>query len=216
MIHLNIFCWKCQEEHQFLKDEQKPTSIKCEICGTILGSLSPINGYVYILSNPCMPNLIKIGFTRRNIDERLSELNSSTGVPEYFVLEAAFSSINPEKDEQVVHSELNEHRTNRNREFFQIEVLVAINKIKSILKKAPDYIGINGKVENERIRRLEEERIIEQKRNVLLSEGIFANDPGNEIASYSFLCLSCKKRFYSKCPENNKTACPFCFSNKIG
>jgi hypothetical protein len=215
MIHLNLFCWKCQEEHHFLKDEQKPDSIKCEICGTMLGSFSPINGYVYVLSNPCMPNLVKIGFTRRNIDIRLAELNSSTGVPESFVLEAAFSSVSPERDEQVVHSKLSDHRTNKNREFFQIEVLEAITKIKNIFEKPPDYIGINGKAENERIRKLEEERIVEQKRTVLLSEGIYADDPGSEIACYSLLCLNCQTRFYSKYPKNNKSACPLCFSYKI-
>lgn len=215
MIHINLFCWQCQKKYHHLKDEKKPISIQCEICGTTLVSIYPINGYVYILSNPCMPDLIKIGFTARNIDERIAELNSSTGVPEPFVLEATFCSINPERDEQIIHAELNEHRTNKNREFFQIEPLAAIDKLKKILEKPPDYIGINGKAEGERIRRKEEEKLIEQKRNALLSHGIFAEDPGNTIAISSFQCLECKKRFYSKCPQNTKTACPFCFSYEI-
>ena len=42
-----------------------------------------------------------------------------------------------------------------------------------------------------------------------------AEDPGSTIAIYSFQCLECRKRFYSKCPQNTKTACPFCFSYEI-
>ena len=67
------------------------------------------------------------------------------------------------RDEQIIHDKLNEHRTNKNREFLQIEPLAAINKLKKILEKPPDYIGINGKAEGERIRRKEEEKLIEQK-----------------------------------------------------
>jgi len=212
MILINLFCWKCQERYQLLKDEKKPISIQCETCGTSLISISPINGYVYILSNPCMPSLIKIGFTTRNIDERIAELNSSTGVPEPFVLEATFCSINPERDERIIHTKLNDYRTNKSREFFQIEALEAISKLEEILQQTPDYISLNGKAENDRISRIEEEKHIEQKRNILLSYGIFAQDPGPSIANYSFLCIACKKRFYSKCPQNTKTTCPNCFS----
>lgn len=224
MILISSFCWNCQKKYQHLKDEKKQISIQCEICGTTLISISPINGYVYILSNPCMPSLIKIGFTTRSIDERMAELNSSTGVPESFILEATFCRINPENDERLIHAKLNDYRTNKSREFFQIDALSAINKLEEILAQSPDYIGPNGKAESERIRRIEEserirrieeEKQIEQKRNILLFYGIFANDPGPSIANYSFLCVRCKKRFYSKHPQNTKTACPNCFSDEV-
>jgi DNA-directed RNA polymerase subunit RPC12/RpoP len=198
-------------------DEKKSISIQCEICGYPLASISPINGYVYILSNPCMPNLVKIGFTTRNIYERISELNSSSGVPEPFVIEATFCSINPKKDEQIIHAELNKNRTNKNREFFQFEPLDAISKVVKILEKQPDYIGVNTRVKGERLcqRKKEEERYFETKRKHILSQGIFAEDPGNSIAMYSFKCIECKNRFYSKYPKHTQTACPFCFSHEI-
>ncbi len=38
-------------------------------------------GYIYIISNPSMPGLVKIGRTSRDPQTRLRELNSATGVP---------------------------------------------------------------------------------------------------------------------------------------
>ncbi|CAK8715061.1 hypothetical protein GCAAIG_04435 [Candidatus Electronema halotolerans] len=217
MIQIDIFCRQCQKNHHQLVNEKESISIQCESCGAALASISPINGYVYILSNPCMPNLVKIGFTTRNIYERISELNSSSGIPEPFVIEAAFCSINPKKDEQIIHAELDKNRTNRNREFFQFEPLDAIDKIVKILEKQPDYIGTNSMVNCERLlqRKKEEERIFKKKQNYFLSQGIFAEDPGRSVAMYSFKCIGCKNRFYSKYPKNNRTACPFCFSCEI-
>ena len=52
-------------------------------------------GYVYILSNPVMPGLVKIGMTEReNLDARLKELYS-TGVPVPFVCEYACQVSSP-------------------------------------------------------------------------------------------------------------------------
>ena len=39
-----------------------------------------MEGRVYFLTNPAMPNMVKIGKTTRDVELRLGELNS-TGVP---------------------------------------------------------------------------------------------------------------------------------------
>lgn len=44
------------------------------------------HGYVYILSNPSMPGLLKIGMTRFDPTRRVQELSSATGVPTQFQL----------------------------------------------------------------------------------------------------------------------------------
>jgi predicted Zn-ribbon and HTH transcriptional regulator len=155
-----------------------------------------------------MPNLLKIGFTTRNVDERITELNSSTGVPTNFVLEAYFCSSTPENDERLLHRELNEYRTNRNREFFQISILDAIEKIKNILEKPPDLLGENGQAEfqQKEIKRQEE---IKKRENI--SSYIYANDPGGNIVKYSILCVSCGKQFFSSQLVHGSTKCPHCF-----
>ena len=93
MLQLKLFCTHCQEEWLHIIDDKQPLTLTCEKCKSTLASIAPLNGYVYILSNPWMPNLIKIGFTTRDIQERLAELNSATGVPEPFIIEATFAAI---------------------------------------------------------------------------------------------------------------------------
>jgi hypothetical protein len=66
----------------------------------------PPAGYVYLLSNPAMPGLVKIGQTTRTVKERVAELSAHTGVAAPFVIEAAFASHNPMADEARVHAHL--------------------------------------------------------------------------------------------------------------
>ena len=44
---------------------------------------NPQKGLVYVLSNPAMPGLVKIGQTTNEITSRMNEL-SNTGVPLHF------------------------------------------------------------------------------------------------------------------------------------
>ena len=43
-------------------------------------------GWVYVLTNPAMPGLVKIGLTSRNPQVRAAELTQATGVPAPFVI----------------------------------------------------------------------------------------------------------------------------------
>ncbi|MCY4268777.1 MAG: GIY-YIG nuclease family protein [Gammaproteobacteria bacterium] len=83
-------------------------------------------GIVYVLTNPAMPGLVKIGKTARgSVDARLAELYS-TGVPVPF--ECAFAArVNDEaKVENAFHRAFGPYRLNPKREFFQIEPEQAI------------------------------------------------------------------------------------------
>ena len=77
------------------------------------------HGYVYCMSNPAMPGLLKIGYTERTIDERLQEANLSTWVPHEFSLEFAKFVKEPNAKEQIVHRILAADRVNPRREFFR-------------------------------------------------------------------------------------------------
>ena len=90
-------------------------------------------GIVYVLTNPAMPDLVKIGMTRRNeIASRLKELYS-TGVP--FPFECAYAvTVNDAKQvEDALHQAFDPNRENRDREFFKIDpeqAIVILNMLK--------------------------------------------------------------------------------------
>lgn len=77
-------------------------------------------GFLYVLINPSMPNLAKVGKTTRDPLNRVAELSSATGVPSPFML--AFQQPVAECDsaEVWVHRELERagYRHADNREFF--------------------------------------------------------------------------------------------------
>jgi T5orf172 domain len=86
----------------------------------------PSSGIVYVLTNPAMPGIVKIGKTSRgSVDARLSELYS-TGVPVPFECAFAGRVLNESKVEQAFHLAFGPYRLNPKREFFQIEPEQAI------------------------------------------------------------------------------------------
>lgn len=111
----------------------------CETCGVELFKAHISNGYVYVLSNPAMPNLLKIGYTDRDVDERVEELNS-TGVPVPFEIEAIFGSPNAYEDEQAIHSMLAQHRLANNREFFSIDIKETVQCIIDYIGAGPNFL----------------------------------------------------------------------------
>jgi len=84
-----------------------------------------VSEYLYLLSNPAMPNLVKVGTTRNEPDERLRQL-FSTGVPQPFVLEFCAIVKDGQVAERLTHEGLAEFRLSSNREFFKVGVLEAI------------------------------------------------------------------------------------------
>jgi hypothetical protein len=81
-----------------------------------------INGNVYILTNPSMPGLVKIGFTDDDtVNYRITDL-WTTGVPEPFKLEAYAKSNKARELEKQIHNILSDYRLRKDREFFKISV----------------------------------------------------------------------------------------------
>lgn len=88
-------------------------------------------GYIYILSNYYMKGLIKIGFTERDVDERVRELSSATGVPGKFLVEYWAYVSDPQEVETKVHRQLKGKRV-RGSEFFRVPVIDAIKVVETI------------------------------------------------------------------------------------
>lgn len=81
---------------------------------------------VYILTNPAMPGLVKIGFTtQEDTNARVAQLYT-TGVPVPFSLEFACRVPNGAEVERAFHIAFGPNRINPRREFFKIEPEQAI------------------------------------------------------------------------------------------
>lgn len=82
-------------------------------------------GIVYVLTNPAMPGIVKIGKTTRGMGARLNELYS-TGVPLPFECAYAARVDDESKVERAFHQAFGPYRINPRREFFNIEPEQAI------------------------------------------------------------------------------------------
>ena len=87
-------------------------------------------GYIYVLENEYMPNIVKIGFTSGTVFERAKQL-SNTSVATPFQVKYLARVRNPRIVEQTVHSRLEPFRVSNNREFFKVPVSSAIEEIES-------------------------------------------------------------------------------------
>lgn len=90
--------------------------------------------WVYILSNPALPNMLKIGYTKNDPHTRAKQISASTGVALPYKVEWAFQCFNGEQLEQEVHRELETYRVNQNREFFDIPLAEAQEAIEKLGK----------------------------------------------------------------------------------
>jgi len=81
----------------------------------------PQLGIVYVITNPAMPGLVKIGRTAyEDAKMRMKEL-FSTGVPMEFQLAYACKVVETEKVEKALHIAFAPNRVHLKREFFQID-----------------------------------------------------------------------------------------------
>lgn len=101
---------------------------------------------VYVLTNPTMPGLIKIGRTT-NLEQRVKSLSSDTGVPLPFEVFYACSVRDADEVERALHNAFGDHRINPKREFFEIDPervypvlkLVGIEQLLALRRLEPVY-----------------------------------------------------------------------------
>lgn len=91
-------------------------------------------GYVYAMINPSYKDLVKIGKTTKDPEERAKELSSATGVATPFIVVYKRFFNNCTIAEKQVHTILTEQgcRVNDSREFFSVSIPDAINIILNI------------------------------------------------------------------------------------
>lgn len=90
--------------------------------------------YVYIFTNPSIPGIVKIGFTERNVYERLKEINSVPGVIIPWEVRFMYKCPYGRALESEIHSHLESVglRLNKRREGFAMDLLDAISIIEEL------------------------------------------------------------------------------------
>lgn len=105
-------------------------------------------GYIYILTNESLGNLIKIGYTQNDPEDRAKELYT-TGVPTPYRVWSYTLVENANAVEEAVHVALFKNRSNRDREFFLIDPTEAKKVIDSIvLEQREEFLRSRKKLQN--------------------------------------------------------------------
>lgn len=119
--------------------------------------------YIYVLTNESMPDLVKIGHTNKDIEQRIKELdNTSTPLPFqcFYAAEVTDARI----VETKLHRVFSDKRIRTNREFFRIDP----NQVKEAIQLAeirevtPTQEIVNDAID---IVALEKYNITEERRN---------------------------------------------------
>jgi len=138
-FELSLTCPGCGKEcRRTVSDALQADQMRCAACGRLLCRIQAIKGYIYVLSNPRMPGLVKVGCTTRSVADRVAELNSAPGVPAPFVVEAYFTTSYPEDHEAEVHRRLRAKRV-QGKEFFECDVAEAVRIIEAVVQDRPRY-----------------------------------------------------------------------------
>ena len=97
-------------------------------------------GSIYLLGNPSMPGLYKIGYTTRPIGNRIRELSRSTSVPSPFHCILEIKTAMPSVVECYLHENLSISRASTSREFFSFPTdKAAASKVMELISACDDY-----------------------------------------------------------------------------
>lgn len=115
------------------------------------------SGNLYVLTNPFMPGLVKIGCTIGPVEERIKALSGGTGVPVAFQCHFAAKVDNMAAKEKTLHQLFSDRRVNPNREFFQVapEKVVLAIRMGSFTEVTPGKVDI-PKEEEQALEKAEE------------------------------------------------------------
>ena len=118
------------------------------------------DGIVYVLTNPAMPKLVKIGKTGRGVETRLNDLYT-TGVPLPFECAYAARVEDMDKVEKAFHNAFGPYRVNPRREFFEIEPeqaiglldLMKLEDMTPAMQAEAEQVDVQAKASAEKLKR---------------------------------------------------------------
>ena len=125
--------------------------------GISSGAKGMAEGYVYILVNQYVPQLVKIGYTDRDPSTRAAELSNTTGVPGKWKLYTSWLLEDAYSCEQKIFFSLASYRETG--EFFRLSPDTSVEKVSALLASwgAVDIDGLSApaRLEAKRIQLIE-------------------------------------------------------------
>ena len=100
--------------------------------------LPPDVGFVYVLSTREQPNLLKIGFTNRTVEERVKEINGDTGVAVPFGVRGVWTVRGASSLERQIHQRFAAYRVRDSREFFELPFEEASREILDVIREVEE------------------------------------------------------------------------------
>lgn len=104
---------------------------------------NPKAGWVYIIHSDSLPDLEKIGVSRRlsGPHERIKEL-SGPGIPTPFMIDAFCFSDDAFELESNLHKYFDKQRVNPNKEFFRVTAQEAINAMENVFNHKAHIVNL--------------------------------------------------------------------------
>lgn len=102
-------------------------------------------GFIYVLKNPSLKGMVKIGVTTKDPSKKCEELSSTSIIPTPFKVVYSQPSKNPFKVLNIVHTILDEFRVYKDSDFFNVDVEQTINLIQDIIKIFYNNYNVNSK-----------------------------------------------------------------------
>ena len=117
-------------------------------------------GIVYVLANPAMPGMVKIGKTGRGVEARINELYT-TGVPLPFECAYAARVADMDKVEKAFNNAFGPYRINVKREFFGVEPeqaiglldLMKLEDVTPAMQAEAESVDVEAKASAEKFKR---------------------------------------------------------------
>ena len=162
-------------------------------------------GYVYILINPSLKGLLKVGQTKKDPEERAREISQGTGVPTPYIVAFKEEFNDCELAEKMIHIMLEEegYRVSKNREFFEAEMSDIIRKIMIVKEHLSSDENIDSYDNADDIEFTENEDLFADFEDVEIEEPIKTNpwDDVENIADYAYYGIGDELEDYEKAYE---------------
>lgn len=129
-----------------------------------------MKGWVYVISNPAMPGLVKVGYSAKDPELRAEELNH-TGSPHPYIVEYELLIEEPYHVEQRAHKYL--HNVRAGKEWFKCSAEEAIATIQRSANGAAIVENFK-RADREKADRIRREREAEEKRQEAAAERLSA------------------------------------------